>query len=162
KHNISVMSSSGKIRYYLSGDITDETGIMKQNPDNFRRYNFMTKVEAELSSWFSINNQTRLYNSRYNYYGKEGGMFPTTYNNLSTNQIYMMSPANVPVNPDGSGTYLMDNGTYAIGYGAHLAQMNPNLVGDDKMNDFTTTFEGVVKLTDHMTITGNYTYNFEN
>ncbi|MEC3878136.1 SusC/RagA family TonB-linked outer membrane protein [Parapedobacter sp. 10938] len=74
----------------------------------------------------------------------------------------MMTPANVPTNPDGSGTYLMDNGTYAIGYGAHLAQMNKNLVGNDGLNDFTSTFEGVIKLSEDISITGNYTYNLEN
>ena len=121
----------------------------------------MAKIEAELSSWFTISSTNRFYESDYLYHGKEGGMFPTVYNNLSTNQIYMMSPANVPTNPDGTGTYLTDNGTYAIGYGAHLAQMNKNLVGRDGMKDFTTTIEGKIKISNDFTITGNYTFNFD-
>lgn len=162
QHNISIMGSSGKINYYLSGSINNETGIMRQNPDAYKRYNFIAKVEAELSSWFTISSSTRYFKSNYTYYGKEGGMFPTVYNNLSNNQIYMTAPSNVPTNPDGTGTYLTDNGTYAIGYGAHLSQMNKNLVGKDGLNDLTTTIEGKIKVSKDISITGNYTYNFEN
>lgn len=162
QHSLSVTGSSGKINYYLSGDLTNERGIMEHNPDNFKRYNFMAKIEAELSSWLTISSTNRFFKSDYLYHGKEGGMFPTVYNNLSTNQIYMMTPANVPTNPDGTGTYLTDNGTYAIGYGAHLAQMNKNLVGRDGMKDFTTTIEGKIKVSNDITITGNYTFNYEN
>lgn len=162
EHNVSIMGASDKIRYYLSGGVKDETGIMKQNPDSYLRYNFNGKIEAELFPWLTISNNSRFFNSNYRYYGKEDGMFPTVYNNLSTNQIYMITPANVPTNPDGTGTYLMDNGTYAIGYGAHLAQMNENLVGNNALNDFTSTFEGIIKISDNFSITGNYTYNLEN
>ncbi len=162
EHNISIMGSSEKIRYYLSGGFKDETGIMKQNPDSYIKYNFIGKIEAELFPWLVISNNTRFFNSNYRYYGKESGMFYTQYNNLTNNQIYMMTPANVPTNPDGSGTYLMDNGTYAIGYGAHLAQMNKNLVGNNGTNDYTSTFEALIKVSDNLSITGNYTYNLEN
>ncbi|MCR9228545.1 MAG: TonB-dependent receptor [Flavobacteriaceae bacterium] len=162
EHNLSITGSSEKVRYYLSGGVRDETGIMKQNPDSFKRYNFNGKIEAELFPWLTVKTNLRFFNSNYRYYGKEGGMFPTTYNNLSTNQLYMITPANVPTNPDGTGTYLMDNGTYAIGYGAHLSQMNPNLVGNNAVNDYTLNFEGVVKLSEALSVTGNFTYNLEN
>jgi hypothetical protein len=33
---------------------------------------------------------------------------------------------NVPTNPDGTGTYLMDNGTYAMGMDLSSAQMIKN------------------------------------
>ena len=71
----------------------------------------MAKIEAELSSWFTVSTSTRYFKSDYVYHGIEGGMFPTVSNNISTNQIYMMAPSNVPTNPDGTGTYLTDNGT---------------------------------------------------
>ena len=162
EHNLSISGSTEKINYYLSGGIKDEQGIMKQNPDIYKRYNFIGKVEIKLFPWLVVSNNTRFFNSNYRYFGKEGGMFPTVYNNLSTNQIYMMTPANVPTNPDGSGTYLMDNSTYAIGYGAHLAQMNKKLTGNNALNDYTSTFEGVIKISKELSFTGNYTYNLEN
>ncbi|MEC3878135.1 SusC/RagA family TonB-linked outer membrane protein [Parapedobacter sp. 10938] len=86
EHNLSITGSSEKVRYYLSGSLKNEVGLMKQNPDSYRRYNFNGKVDVDLFPWFTVSNNTRFFNSNYRYYGKEGGMFPTTYNNLSTNQ----------------------------------------------------------------------------
>lgn len=162
KHNLSVSGSSDKVNYYISGNLDKQRGVFRLNPDTYKRYNFMAKVETQLSSWLTISSNTRFFESDYVYYGKEGGMFPTVYNNITTNQIYMMTPNEVPINPDGTGTYLTDNGTYAIGYGAHLARMNKNLTGKNKVTDFTETIEGKIKITNDISITGNYTFNLEN
>ena len=162
EHNITIMGSSEKVRYYLSGGVKNETGIMKQNPDSYKKYNFTGKIEAELFPWLTVSSNSRFFNSNYKYYGREGGMFPTVDNGTGGSQEYMCTPANVPTNPDGSGAYLMDKGIYPIAIGTHLAQMNKNMFGKNAVNDYTLTFEGIVKLSDDISITGNYTYNLEN
>ena len=51
-YNLSVSGKSKKTRYYISTSYTDQEGIQKN--DLFKRLTFLSKLETEITDWFSL------------------------------------------------------------------------------------------------------------
>lgn len=171
-HNLSVTGDTQQINYYLSASMDDEDGIFKQQRDSYKRYNFRSKISSDVTPWLNITNTTSYFSSNYSYFGREGGNFHgddtrgVLYGagrySLNIDPNYFLSPVFVPRNPDGTFTYLSQNAVYPIGYGAHIALSDENLVGSDKDSQFRTTVESRINILENLSITGNFTYNITN
>ena len=160
KHNLNLMGGTDKVTYLLSGSYNQESGIWKPENDKYKRYDVRSKISVDVRPWLTISNNTRYFHTNYRYYQPRNNFYKVSHN-LTTNQLYMLAPAYSPKNPDGTGTYLTDNGTYAMGYGVHLVLQNPDFYGNDATNGFRTTFEAKVQLMDGLTLTGNYSYSLD-
>jgi len=58
EHNISVSGSTNNTKYFISGGLTDVSGVAKN--DNFKRISTRINVETKLGDWFSIGTRTQL------------------------------------------------------------------------------------------------------
>ena len=54
KYNLSVSGASDKIDYYLSGGWYKEDGLLRYGNENFNRYNFDGKVNAQATKWAKV------------------------------------------------------------------------------------------------------------
>lgn len=160
-HNISVRGGTDIFKYAISASTNREQGIWNHNPDIFKKNNLRSKVDIKVFPWLTVSNNTAFFNSNYTHYGQED-QFITATSGGHSSHLYFNSPAFLPRNPDGTYTYLYENGLYRIANGVHIALEDGRNKGSNSVNDFTTTFEANVQVLDGLSITGNYTYNLEN
>ncbi|MDL2256326.1 TonB-dependent receptor [Parabacteroides sp. OttesenSCG-928-K15] len=60
EHAVSANGGSERIQYYLSGNFMNQTGLISFNPDKLKRFTATAKVNAQITSWASLN-----YNSKF-------------------------------------------------------------------------------------------------
>lgn len=58
KHFFSVSGGSDKVTYYLSGGIQNQDGVFKVATDEYKRYNFRSKLDLQAFSWLKIYNNS--------------------------------------------------------------------------------------------------------
>lgn len=54
KHSLSTSGGSSSINYYVSLGLQNQEGIYKINTDEFRRYNGLLNLNAQVKSWFNL------------------------------------------------------------------------------------------------------------
>lgn len=52
-HNLSISGGSEKINYNAGFGLTSQSGILRENPDKYSRYNFNLGVNADLTDWLT-------------------------------------------------------------------------------------------------------------
>lgn len=156
-HNVTLTGSSGKIKYLMSGGFAEETGILKINPDKYKRFDFRTKVSVDITDWLTISNNTSFFKSKYKWHGKADN-FNVNNSSVTTNPIYFYHPAYVPVNPDGTITGYTGMNNYQVGYGNHANWLNGKAVGNKDDSDLLSIYEANIKVMKGLTLTANYAY----
>lgn len=157
ENNVAVSGATDRVRYLISGTRATEQGIWKIRPDDYYRNNFRAKIDADLTKWLRISNNTRYFKSKYSWYGLEDN-FPTVTDNVTPNHLYHFMAAYVPRNPDGTLTGYTGVNSYSVGYGMHAIMENGNSKGENNISEFATTLEATATLHPNLKITGNYTY----
>lgn len=157
EHNVTVSGGSDKTRYSLSGATTKEQGIFNIRPDYFKRHNLRAKVESDIKDWLTVSNNMHFFKSKYDWHGLATN-FNTVTNNVSNDPIYQYHPAYVPRNPDGTLTGYTGINSYPIGYGLHNALESGTMKGYSNGTEMTNTTETVLKLTEGLKLTANYSY----
>lgn len=152
--NISVQGGTDKVNYYISGGYHSQDGVMAHNTDRFTKYDFRTKVSAEITSWLRLNNNTSYHNQAYTY------NLPMAANSFIDNADVHLLASDVPVNPDGTAIYIPSShsGGYSLANGVIAAMLNGNNRSKDRNSTFSTTFEALINPINHLNITANYTY----
>lgn len=54
KHNLSISGGSDKTTYNISMGYLDQNGIIKVNPDEYKRYTFNANVNTNIRDWWSV------------------------------------------------------------------------------------------------------------
>lgn len=54
QHNLSVSGSSGKTNYYIGLGYMGQGGVIKVNPDEYKRYSVNSNIESELYKWLKV------------------------------------------------------------------------------------------------------------
>src|SRR5690606_12301933 len=98
-HNLTASGGSGKIRYLLSGNYYDQQGVIRISPDRFKKYNFQSKITAEVTPWLELSNKTAYFHSQYSYPGTSG------VNNVFSRANNHALASIVPMHPDGTLVY---------------------------------------------------------
>ncbi|NGM62132.1 SusC/RagA family TonB-linked outer membrane protein [Sphingobacterium sp. SGG-5] len=153
EHNLSLTGGSDKVKYVLSGNYYDQKGIIRIDRDNYKKYNFQSKISADVTPWLEISNKTAYFYSRYTYPGMAG------VNNIFSRATNHALASIVPINPDGTLVYrtgLTDTGEVSDGIGAVL--LNRGHRNQDRDYEFVTTFEAVFKPAKHVDIRTNYSW----
>lgn len=119
-HELSFEGGNDKTRYLISGNYTDQKGIVLNS--DFKRYNLRANIERELSSKFKLNVTTTLGKSKQNSLSTtqpvnyRSSPFSAGITNSLTYALFM--PPVVPIyNADGSYNYKnpYENSYFAIG-----------------------------------------------
>lgn len=63
QHNISVNGGNKGVSFFVSGGYNYDGGLLQVGDDTYDRYNFRSKVDANLNKWMKFTSNTRYYNS---------------------------------------------------------------------------------------------------
>ncbi|QCX38474.1 TonB-dependent receptor [Aureibaculum algae] len=143
-HNLSVSGGSEKVNFFMSASHNKHNGSLKIAEDYFTRTGMRARVNANITDWLRIGNNTSyLLSKRKN----------PSYFNIQT--LYDFAPTDWDKNPDGSWS---NNGVGLMG-----AQLTDGGDEVDKNNTFQTTFTTEISLLkDILKVNAEYTFQKEN
>lgn len=84
EHNLALTGGNEKIDYYISGNWMDMGGFMRYGEDDFQRFSFMGKLNAQPYSWLKVGFTTRWNRTDYDRATTMSGGF---YDNLMRRAI---------------------------------------------------------------------------
>lgn len=156
QHNISLSGGNEAVKYFVSGSMDLQDGIVKMNTDKFKRYNLRSKIDFRINKYMSFSNNTSFYGSTYNYPG------PGSIEDLiayGSSYVYPFFPLQ---NPDGSYLYKTDyidnNGN--IGNGRQTIMATGSHRNTKRSTDFSNTSRLTINPIQQLTIVGDFTYRF--
>ncbi|GAB3914051.1 SusC/RagA family TonB-linked outer membrane protein [Larkinella knui] len=155
QHNLNLSGGTDKINYYLSGSMYEKEGIMKINTDKFTSYTLRSKINAQLTPWLKVSNNTQYFDSKYKYPGLEGGANA----NFVAVTVHAL-PAYAPRNPDGTATYNTLKNNYSIGDGLFANLLKGVAGGEKKVHELTTINSITIDFTKTWNLVANHTYSF--
>ncbi len=157
QHNISLSGGTKSVKYFVSGGYDRQTGIIKQNPDVFNKYNIRSKVDFDINKYMKFSNNTSFYSSTYRFIGVDDVQNAIAYSAAHALPIFPMQ------NPDGSWIYKLKNffnSDYAVGNGRHIVMSEQNNKNYERRTDFANTSELTITPVKGLSIVGNFTYRF--
>lgn len=155
KHDVSLRGGSDKIKYYVSGGLSEEKGIFRVNPDKYRKATFRTKLDFELNKWWSFSTNVNYSNSSYFYPG------PSDVNTIFSHMQVHALASIVPQNPDGTPVYNTSLTSYNVMDGTAAALDNNRHGNKDKSDQIGTLYEVAYKPMTELTIKANFNYSYK-
>lgn len=155
QHNLNLSGGTDKINYYLSGSVYEKDGIMRINTDKFTSYTLRSKINAQLTPWLKVSNNTQYYDSKYKYPGLEGG----ANSNFVAITVHAL-PIYAPRNPDGTPTYNTLKNNYSIGDGLFANLLKGVAGGEKKVHEMTTINTVTLDFTKNWNLIANHSYSF--
>src|SRR5690606_17321932 len=163
-HNLSVNGGTEKTKYFFSGNLSDQDGILFNN--TFKRKGVRANLEHRLNDWIKLGTNLTFTNSD-NRSPNSGSVEGAAFNTSGLGRIAMVQAPNVPA--------FLPNGDYnvsgsAIGKGANVLAPNypnPLPIRDlDKNSSETSRFfanvSAEVKLLDGLTLNNNFNWDLRN
>ncbi|MCM1348898.1 MAG: TonB-dependent receptor [Firmicutes bacterium] len=154
QHNISFSGGKDKFKYFLSGGLDFREGVVRQNPDKFKRYNLRSKIDFAINKWASMSNNTSFYGSTYEFMGN--GSIEDTFA-YSARHALACFPMK---NPDGTWIYSTPYTSYKIGNGRHILLGEGSHRNTNRKTDFTNTTRLTITPIKQLSIVGDFTYRF--
>lgn len=156
QHNVSMSGGNKAMNYFVSGGFDKQTGIIKANPDVFRKYNLRSKIDFKIGKYAKLTNNTAFYGSTYNYISCGNVQNAIAYSSAHALPIFPLT------NPDGSYTYRTPylNGSYSVGNGRHIVYAEGKDKNVDRKTDFSNTTELKITPVKTFNLIANFTYRF--
>ncbi|QRR01027.1 TonB-dependent receptor [Dyadobacter sandarakinus] len=155
QHNLNLSGGTEKVNYFLSGSMFQKDGIMRLNTDRYNSYTLRSKINAQLTPWLKVSNNTQYFDSRYKYPGLEGGANA----NFVAITVHAL-PAYAPRNPDGTATYNTLKNNYSIGDGLFANLLKGVAGGEKKIHELTTINTVTLDFTKNWNLVANHSYSF--
>ncbi|GAB3932474.1 TonB-dependent receptor [Larkinella terrae] len=155
QHNLNLSGGTDKVNYFLSGSIFEKDGIMRINTDKFTSYTLRSKINAQLTPWLKVSNNTQYFDSKYTYPGLEGGANA----NFVAITVHAL-PAYAPRNPDGTATYNTLKNNYSIGDGLFANLLKGVAGGKKGVHELTTINSVTIDFTKTWNLVANHSYSF--
>lgn len=155
QHNLNLSGGTDKVNYFLSGSVYEKEGIMRMNTDKFTSYTLRSKINAQLTPWLKVSNNTQYFDSNYKYPGLEGGANA----NFTAITVHAL-PAYAPLNPDGTATYNTLKNNYSIGDGLFANLLKGVAGGEKKVHELTTINSLTIDFTKNWNLVANHSYSF--
>lgn len=147
QHNVSISGGKDDVKYFVSGSYDKQTGILRENPDIYRKYNLRSKIDFRINEWLTMSNNTSFYSSQYSYLG-DGDVENTLA--YSARHALACFPQK---NPDGSWLY-----NYKVANGRHILLGENSHRNVERSTDFTNTTRLVYAPIRELSFTGDFTY----
>lgn len=156
EHDISIYGGNDKLNYRISGGLYDGKGVLNVGSgDDYKRWNFRSKISAQITPWLKISNNTSFAYNRYNF--NSHGAVARVFSNSQTNALASF----MPYNPDGTAVWKLPgciNSSYQVTNGVNVILRHDKDYNQDSNNVFGTIFEAVLTPVRHFSITANYSY----
>ena len=154
-HSLSVSGGNKNVKYYLSGQYDRQEGMVKARPDVYDKYNLRAKIDARITKFARISNNTNFFVSTYDFPGLADIQDSFAYGDRH-------APACFPLkNPDGTWVYFVDALGYRVCNGRHWAYASDNL-NIEKRTDLANTTELTVTPFKGLTLKANYSFRTYN
>ncbi len=98
-HNVSVSGGGEKAQYYVSGGMYKEEGLLRYADIDYRRFNFNTTINAQVTDWMKLKVNTKYMNSNNETPFGDGGLNEGFYHNLAR-----FRPTTSVIDPNGNFT----------------------------------------------------------
>lgn len=155
QHNVSISGGSDNVKYFVSGGMDFQDGVMKINTDKYKRYNLRSKIDFRINKYATFSNNTSFFGSTYSFQGN--GSIDDTFA-YSARHALACFPMQ---NPDGSFVYKTPYiGTYNVANGRHILAMNGTHRNTNRVTDFANTSRLNIKPIKQLTFTADFTYRF--
>lgn len=152
QHNVSISGGKDDVKYFVSGSYDKQTGILRENPDIYRKYNLRSKIDFRINEWLTMSNNTSFYSSQYSYLG-DGDVENTLA--YSARHALACFPQK---NPDGSWLYSTPYLNYKVANGRHILLGENSHRNVERSTDFTNTTRLVYTPIRELSFTGDFTY----
>lgn len=152
QHNVSISGGKDDVKYFVSGSYDKQTGILRENPDIYRKYNLRSKIDFRINEWLTMSNNTSFYSSQYSYWG-DGDVENTLA--YSARHALACFPQK---NPDGSWLYSTPYLNYKVANGRHILLGENSHRNVERSTDFTNTTRLVYAPIRELSFTGDFTY----
>ncbi len=152
QHNVSISGGKDDVKYFVSGSYDKQTGILRENPDIYRKYNLRSKIDFRINEWLTMSNNTSFYSSQYSYLG-DGDVENTLA--YSAHHALACFPQK---NPDGSWLYSTPYLNYKVANGRHILLGENSHRNVERSTDFTNTTRLVYAPIRELSFTGDFTY----
>lgn len=152
QHNVSISGGKDDVKYFVSGSYDKQTGILRENPDIYRKYNLRSKIDFRINEWLTMSNNTSFYSSQYSYLG-DGDVENTLA--YSARHALACFPQK---NPDGSWLYGTPYLNYKVANGRHILLGENSHRNVERSTDFTNTTRLVYAPIRELSFTGDFTY----
>ncbi|WP_156306236.1 SusC/RagA family TonB-linked outer membrane protein [Sphingobacterium endophyticum] len=163
-HNLSVSGGNEATKYFFSGNLSDQDGILVKN--SFKRKGVRANIDHKVTDWFKLGANLNFTNSANNS-PNSGSVAGAAFNTSGLGRIAMVQAPNVP-------GYL-PNGDYnvtgsSIGKGANVLAPNyPNPLpirdldkNSSETNRFFANINSTFNLLDGLTLNNNFTWDLRN
>lgn len=158
QHNVSLSGKTGDVKYYISGGIDWQQGILRQKPDVFRKYNLRAKIDFRINKYATFHYNSAMYASQYEYIGDGSVENTMAYSSAHALSCFPMQ------NPDGSWLGEIGIGTTAgsarVANGRHIMLGTGSHRNVDRSNDFSNTARLVITPLKQLSVTGDFSYRF--
>lgn len=152
QHNISLSGGTKDIKYLVSGAYDHQLGILKANPDIYRKYNLRAKIDFAINKYATLSNNTSFYGSQYTFQGDGDVENTLAYSARHALACFPMK------NPDGSWLYSTPYLNYKVGNGRHILLGEGSHRNVERSTDFANTTRLVVKPIRTLSLTADFTY----
>lgn len=152
QHSISLSGGTKDVKYLVSGAYDYQKGILKQNPDIYRKYNLRSKIDFTINRYATLSNNTAFFGSQYTFQGNGSIDDTMGYSGRHALACFPMQ------NPDGSWLYSTPYLNYKIANGRHIMLGEDSHRNTDRANDFQNTTRLVITPWKPISLTADFTY----
>lgn len=152
QHSISLSGGTKDVKYLVSGAYDYQKGILKQNPDIYRKYNLRSKIDFTINRYATLSNNTAFFGSQYTFQGNGSIDDTMGYSGRHALACFPMQ------NPDGSWLYSTPYLNYKVANGRHIMLGEGTHRNTDRANDFQNTTRLVITPWKPISLTADFTY----
>lgn len=152
QHNISLSGGNKGVKYLISGAYDYQKGILKENPDIYRKYNLRSKIDFPINKYAKLSNNTSFYGSRYTFQGDGSVENTLAYGARHALACFPMK------NPDGSWLYSTPYLNYKVANGRHIILGEGSHRNVNRATDFSNTTRLVITPIKPLSLTADFTY----
>lgn len=152
QHNVSISGGVKDIKYFVSGGLDFQDGVMKINTDKYKRYNLRSKIDFRINKYATFSNNTSFFGSTYTFQGN--GSIDDTFA-YSARHALACFPMQ---NPDGSYIYKNPYHDYNVANSRHILAAAGSHRNTRRSNDFSNTSRLVITPFKQLSVTADFTY----
>ena len=153
QYNLSINGGTDALKYYLSGGYDYEKGMLKVNPDIYRKYILRAKIDFRINKWITMQNNTAFRGSTYKFVGPDKDV----ENALAYGARHALA-CFPEKNPDGTWLYRNSYNGRGIMNGRHIVLAEGKHRNVERRTDFSNMTRIDIKPIKQVTVTGDFTY----
>lgn len=153
QHNLSLSGGNENAHYFVAGAYEYRRGILRENPDKYRKYNLRSNVDFRINKYATFYNNSAFFGSNYRSQGN--GSIEDTFAYSATCGFSCFPNRN----PDGTWVYSTPYMSGKMANGRHIMIGEGSHGNTIRTLDFTNTSRLIINPVKHLTVTADFSYH---